>query len=59
MKIYEELNAYNFFATSPAMAATGQALSIMDYGTVFLLLGLFVSSIILALYAHQGGGGRE
>lgn len=48
MKIYEGLNAYDFFATSPAMAATGKALSILDYGAVFLLLGLFVSSIILA-----------
>ena len=48
MKIYEGLNAYDFFAASPAMAAIGRALSIMDYGAVFLVVGLFVTSIILA-----------
>lgn len=47
-KIYEGLNTYKFFSASPAMAAAGKALSIMDYGAVFLMVGLFASSIILA-----------
>lgn len=48
MKIHEGLTAYEFFASSEAMAAAGKALSIMDYGAVFLVVGLIVASVIFA-----------
>jgi len=48
MRMMQGFNQYQFFATSEAMAAAGQALSIMDYGSVFLTVGLFVVSILLA-----------
>ncbi|EMA06151.1 hypothetical protein SAMN05443574_14013 [Haloarcula vallismortis] len=49
-KLLDSLMQNQFFAGKAPMQSAAQALSILDYGMIFLTVGLFVSSIILAAY---------
>lgn len=46
--IWDKLMGFNFFSTSIAMQKAGTALSVLDYGMVFTMAGLFLSSIYFA-----------
>lgn len=46
--IWDGLMGFNFFSSSIAMQKAGTALSVLDYGIVFIAAGLFMSSIYFA-----------
>jgi len=46
--IWDKLMNFSFFSNSIAMQKAGTALTVLDYGMVFMVIGFFTSSIYIA-----------